>query len=100
MPFEVNASERANADIASIVDYWTEIDPDVAARIHQGIIEHFEALRTNPYVGEIVKTTRAGAFRESFFRSYRIFFNVDESTSSVLVIRVRHVKRRSLRSLE
>lgn len=100
MPFEVSVTERATADVTAIVDYLMEIDFDLALRIHQGIVDHIEGFRDNPFVGEIIKTTRAGILRESLHRSYRIFFIVDEPSRSVSVVRVRHVKRRSLKSLE
>ena len=100
MPFEVSFTERATADVTAIVDYLMEIDPDLAMRIYQGIVDHIEGFRDNPFVGEIIKTTRLGVLRESLCRSYRIFFAVDEPSRNVSVVRVRHVKRRNLKSLE
>lgn len=100
MSFEVNLSENASTDVQGIVDYLVDIDVEVAIRTRQGIVDHIGGFRDNPHVGEIVKSVRNGVLRESRLGSYRIFFTVKEKLNRVDVLRVRHVKRRSLKSLE
>jgi plasmid stabilization system protein ParE len=100
MPFEVVTSRLAAADLAAVVAHLVEIDPELALSVRRDIIGHIEDFRDNPFVGEIIKRTEAGVLPESLCGSYRVFFTVNEVTSLVIVLRIRHVKRRNLKSLE
>jgi plasmid stabilization system protein ParE len=100
MRFEVTLTEQTRIDLNKIVDYWLDIDPELAERIREGIINHIGDFAANFFVGDIIKRHRQGVLRESHDKSYRIFFTADEEAATVDVVRIRHVKRRPLKSLE
>jgi len=100
MRFEVTLTEQTRIDLVKISNYWIEIDPEIAERIRDGIVNYVCELADNPFVGDIIKKLRKGVLRESRYKSYRIFFTVDEESATVEIVRIRHVKRRPLKSLE
>ncbi len=100
MSFEMTISERAAFELTDIVDYLLQFDEELALRTRAGILEYIEKLRSNPHVGDIIRRTRNRITRETRFKAYRIYFQVKEAEQTILVLRIRHYKRRTLKSLE
>jgi plasmid stabilization system protein ParE len=100
MSFEMTISDRAAGELTEIVDYIMQFDEDVALRTRAGIIDYLEKLRANPFAGDIIKRTRNRTTRGTRFKAYRIYFRVIEADQRIVILRIRHYKRRPLKSLE
>jgi plasmid stabilization system protein ParE len=100
MSFEMTISERAAVELDEIVDFLLQFDEGVALRMRAEITDYIVKLRLNPFVGDIIRRTRKHVTRETHFKAYRIYFRVNESEQSILILSIRHYKRRPLKSLE
>jgi len=85
-------------DILEIEDYLFEIDPDVADKFTEAIQNQMESLTKHPFMYQIYEDN-------IYFRSmplpysYRMFYHVDEMSSTIKVHRILHGMRNLKRLL-
>jgi plasmid stabilization system protein ParE len=58
-----------------------------------GIVEHVGILSDFPFIGPSYPRGANGPLRQIVFRSYRIFYDVDEHSQAVSILHVRHGAR-------
>ena len=86
------------ADILEIEDYLFEIDPDVADRFTEAIQNRMDSLAEHPFMHQIYEDNNY--FRSMpLIYSYRVFYHVDEASSTIKVHRILHGMRNLKRLL-
>lgn len=93
MDFEVIWSDSAIEELGEICSYIAQRDPEAALRIGRGILDHVRTLGRFPFIGPHYPRGAFGSLREIVYRSYRIFYDVSESSRSVEIVHVRHGAR-------
>ena len=93
MDFKVIWSEAAIADLQDICSYIAQHNPEAAHRMGRGILEHVRILGSFPFIGPTYPRGVRGSLREIVFRSYRIFYDVSETSRSVEILHVWHGAR-------
>lgn len=93
MDFKIVWSDAAIADLQEICTYIALDSPQAAVRLGRGILDHVRVLASFPYIGPTYPRGVKGTLREIVFRSYRIFYDVDEKSQSVEILHVWHPKR-------
>lgn len=93
MDFKVIWSDTAIADLQDICSYIAHDDTQAAGRIGRGVLDHVRILASFPFIGPAYPRGSHGSLREIVFRSYRIFYDVSESTRSVEILHVWHGAR-------
>ncbi|MEO6787505.1 MAG: type II toxin-antitoxin system RelE/ParE family toxin [Chthoniobacteraceae bacterium] len=80
-------TERASADIETIVRYIVRRNPQAAASIGLGIFNRAQILLTHPQAGTILDELREGGWRKLIFRRWKIIYTIRDG--SIIVGRVR-----------
>lgn len=93
MDFKVIWSEAAIADLSEICSYIGARDSQAAQRLGTGILGHVRILGSFPFIGPTYPRGARGTLREIVFRSYRIFYDVSESSRTVEILHVWHGAR-------
>jgi toxin ParE1/3/4 len=93
MEFKVIWSDAAIADLNEICSYIARYDPHAAHRMGRGILDHVGILASFPYIGPAYPRGARGPLREIVFRSYRIFYDVCETSKCVEILHVWHGAR-------
>lgn len=93
MDFKVIWSDAAIADLHDICSYIARHDPQAAGRVGRGILDHVRILASFPLIGPTYPRGARGSLREIVYRSYRIFYDVAESSHSVEILHVWHGAR-------
>jgi toxin ParE1/3/4 len=93
MDFKVVWSDAAFADLQDICSYIATQDPKAALRIGRGILDHVRILAAFPFIGPTYPRGASGSLREIVFRSYRIFYDVSDTSASVEILHVWHSSR-------
>lgn len=93
MDFKVIWSEAAIGDLRDLCSYIARDNPEAARRMGRGILDHVRILTSFPLIGPSYPRGSRGPLREIVFRSYRIFYDVSESSRSVEILHIRHGAR-------
>jgi len=93
MDFKVIWSDAAIADLRDLCSYIAHRDPQAAHRIGRGILEYVRILGSFPFIGPAYPRGARGSLREIVFHSYRIFYDVSETSRSVEILHVWHGAR-------
>jgi plasmid stabilization system protein ParE len=93
MDFKVIWSDGAISDLHDICSYIARNDPQAARRLGRGILGHVCILGSFPFIGPAYPRGARGSLREIVFRSYRIFYDVSETSRSVEILHVWHGAR-------
>jgi|ERR1035437_882998 toxin ParE1/3/4 len=93
MDFKIVWSDAAIADLQEICSYAAQDDPQAAIRLGQGTLDHVRVLASFPFIGPTYPRGVKGTLREIVFRSYRIFYDVNEKSHSVEILHVWHPRR-------
>jgi len=96
----VTVLPHASADVHSILKETGLHNLAYSLQLELQIRSFFSSLEQQPFVGDIIKSSRHGDLREYFVPPYRVYFTVNELTEEVRVSRVIHYKRRPPRSPE
>jgi plasmid stabilization system protein ParE len=98
MTFDVGVTRRAQRDIDRAYTWYEKRSPQGAVAWHSDILAALERLETFPErcaVAEVESEAFGVEVRQLVCREHRILFTVERR--SVLVLTVRHAKRRPLR---
>lgn len=93
--YEIRTSYLAEKDLENAGDYiaFTLLNPVAAENTVKGIREQVNKLRYFPESHELdddVTLARMGVHK-TYFKEYKIFFMIDNSTYTVFVIRILHM---------
>jgi plasmid stabilization system protein ParE len=91
--FKVIWSEAAIADLRNLCSYIARSDLKAAHRMGRGILDHVGILGSFPFIGPTYPRGARGALGEIVFRSYRIFYEVSETSRTVEILHVWHGAR-------
>jgi len=91
MGYKVVLSQRAIEDLAGIVLYIAENDPQAAVRFGNSLIDHAQQLSEFPRLGRPVRKRRG--VRQLTHAPYLIFYSVNNSNRSIEVLRFWHAAR-------
>ncbi len=86
MGFQVGLTEEAQADLGVVVRFLAEQNPEAAARIGNDILDAALSLTLFPRRGTPVR--RRPGMRNLSLRHYLIFYQVNEATQWVEVVRI------------
>jgi plasmid stabilization system protein ParE len=93
LDFKIVWSDAAIADPQEICSFVAEDDPQAVVGLGRGILEHVRVLASFPFIGPTYPRGVNGTLREIVFRSYRIFYDVNEKSHSVEILHVWHPRR-------
>jgi toxin ParE1/3/4 len=93
MDYKVIWSDSSIEDLRDICNYIAEDEPAAAHRMGQDILDHVQILGSFPFIGPRYPRGSRGSLREIVVRSYRIFYDVSETSQSVEILHVRHGAR-------
>jgi plasmid stabilization system protein ParE len=93
MDYKIIISGRAIADLRSIVTHIAKDNPTAAERFGIELIQRAKPLAQFPHLGRVVPEENDENIREIIFKSYRIFYRVNEQTRLIEVIRYWHAAR-------
>ena len=95
--YKILVSESYHRDIRSIINYITnDIDAPFAAADFLDYIEKIiSSLSHMPYRYNLVDDTylHNKKFRKCIIKNYIIFYNVDESSKTVMIHRILHIRQ-------
>ena len=86
-------SDAAIADLQDLCAYIARHDPQAAQRMGRGLLDHVQVLAAFPLIGPTYPRGARGSLREIVFRSYRIFYDVSETSGRVEILHVWHGAR-------
>src|ERR1041385_2514083 len=90
MDYKIIWTDSAIGDLTNICKYIARDNPDAAGRVGHGILNHVKILETFPFIGPAYPRRSAGTIREIVFGKYRIFYQVQNTSKLVNVLRVWH----------
>ena len=89
---KVRLTLKAEHDLRDIADYLTERSPTAAARVEAHLRAAFQLLSAHPHAG---RRYRGGTRRFTLPRyPYLVFYDLDEAAAEVIVLTIRHGRRR------
>jgi toxin ParE1/3/4 len=93
MGWQVIIAPSAQMDLADIVRYITQHNPDAAARLGFELITRTEILANFPELGRRVPEFNKTDLREIICRSYRIIYRLVPKDQQIQVVRFWHGAR-------
>ena|ERR1700733_3123215 len=93
MGWQIIIAPSAQADLADIVKYIAQHNPDAAARLGFELITRAESLASFPEIGRVVPEFRQQSLREVICRSYRIIYRLRQNNQYVDIVRFWHAAR-------
>ncbi len=91
MDFRVEVKGTAIADLAEIVSYVAQDDPEAATKLGHALLHTALSLSQTPFKGS--PYSRLVSLRKLTLRPYKIFYRVDEPKKLVEVLRFWHSAR-------
>ncbi|MFZ4116835.1 MAG: type II toxin-antitoxin system RelE/ParE family toxin [Chthoniobacterales bacterium] len=88
MGYALRLTSRAVKNLAEIVDYICRNDPDAAFRFEEALLKKADLLTLHPEVGVVVK--RRVGVRYIPYRSYLIFYRIDDISKKIEILRFWH----------
>jgi plasmid stabilization system protein ParE len=85
-------TQRALNDLAEIVGYIAEDDPDAASRFGTSLLDYLELLRTYPRIGPPIRDRLH--VRRLVHSPILIYYTVRQEDHTVEVLHLRHAARR------
>jgi toxin ParE1/3/4 len=93
MGWQVIISPSAQRDLAGIVRYIAQHNPDAAARLGFELITRAESLKTFPELGRMVSEFQHPDLREIIVRSYRVIYRLKRDDQRIEIVRFWHGAR-------
>ena len=91
MDFRVEIKEPAIADLAAIVSYVAQDNPDAAASLGNNLLDAALSLAQMPHKGSLYQ--KLPGIRKLTLRPFKIFYRVNEARRSVEILRFWHSAR-------
>lgn len=93
MGWQVIIAPSAQADLADIVRYIAQHNPDAAARLGYQLITRTEILVNFPEIGRVVPEFKQPNLRELIYRSYRVIYRLNKKEQRIDIVRFWHGAR-------
>jgi len=93
MGWQVIIAPSAQMDLADIVRYIAQHNPDAAARLGFELITRAESLANFPELGRSVPEFHQADLREIICRSYRIIYRLHHRDQRIQIVRFWHGAR-------
>lgn len=94
--YKVIISPLAQRDISNYVEYiaFDKKEPDIALGLSDGFKKEIAKLGTCPYRHEVDEDEELARYeiRKHYYKSYKIYFVIDEKEDAVYVLRVLHMR--------
>lgn len=94
MEFHVSWSFRARNSLKSIFNHIAQDNLPAAEKLRVRILGQTDVLRGSPRIGQRFASAPEREIRQLVEGNYRIFYEIDELRSRVLILTVRHAARR------
>jgi plasmid stabilization system protein ParE len=92
MDFRVEIKDPAIADLAEIVSYIAQDNPDAARALGNNLLGAAISLAQTPYKGS--RYQKLAGIRKLTLRPFKIFYRVNETRKTVEILRFWHSARR------
>ncbi|MDP9097911.1 MAG: type II toxin-antitoxin system RelE/ParE family toxin [Verrucomicrobiota bacterium] len=92
MDFRVEITGPAIADLAEIVSYIAQDNPEAAAALGNNLLDAAMSLAQTPHKGS--RYQKLAGIRKLTLRPFKIFYRVNDRTSAVQILRFWHSARR------
>ena len=89
--WRVAIEPSAQEDVRSALTYYATFAPDVIPRFRQSLRATIRAIRNRPYLAAEIRPNRRHRATPAF--PYHIWYSLDESSATVHVVRIIHVRR-------
>jgi plasmid stabilization system protein ParE len=99
MGFEIDWTETALDDLAGLVRFVAEDDPDAAVRVGDEVIDHVGILSNFPEIGPVFRSRTSGVIRQTTCRPVRIFYRVHGEAKRIEILHIWHGARRDPEAL-
>jgi toxin ParE1/3/4 len=93
MGYRIFWTQIAVQDLRGIFDFISKDNPAAAERVGQELIQEAEAMGLFPRSGRMVPEKKNPLIRETIVGSYRIIYQVDDSSKVVAIVRIWHSAR-------
>ena len=87
MEFKIIISPRAQFEIETITDYYSEISRNVLIHFNERLTETYNYLKINPYFEKRYKNFRAVPIKKF---PYLLFFTIDEDKKIIKILSCFH----------
>jgi toxin ParE1/3/4 len=91
MDFRVEIKDPAIADLAEIVSYIAQDNPDAARALGNNLLDAALSLAQTPYKGS--RYQKLAGIRKLTLRPFKIFYRVNEMRKTVEILRFWHSAR-------
>jgi toxin ParE1/3/4 len=85
---------RAKSDMAEIVEYISQDNPQAAKKWANAIFDSVNGLDDFPEIGRIVPEYAEDTIREIIIGQYRIVYKINQPQKEIYIITVHHSRRR------
>ena len=92
MDFEILFSDQALSDVAEIVGYIAQENPEAARRLGRSLVDHVRMLKAFPHLGALVPK-RPGA-ASSFITPCKIYYRIHADRRVVEILHFWHAARK------
>lgn len=98
MDFRLQYTQRALNDLAEIIGYVAEDDPDAASRFGNNLLDHLDLLTRFPRMGATIR--KRSHVRKMFHSPILVYYQIRENKGLIEVLHLRHGARRPPSSFE
>ena len=93
MGYRIFWTPVAVQDLRGIWDFISQDNPAAAERVGQELIHEAEAVGLFPRSGRMVPEKKDPLIRETIVGSYRVIYQIDDSSRVVAIVRIWHSAR-------
>lgn len=97
MGYDVKWTRRAVSQLRKIVEFISADNPPAAQNLRVRILKQTELLSETPRIGQLYPVESDREVRQLIQDSYRVFHEIDDDRSRVLIMMVRHASRQEPR---
>ena len=90
MGYRIFWTPVAVQDLRGICDFISQDNPAAAERVGVKLIQEAAAMALFPFSGRMVSEKKDPLIRETIVGSYRIIYQVDETSKVVAIVRIWH----------
>ena len=90
---KIQFTTRSKSDIAEIVEYISQENPQAAGNLANSLFESINQLIDFPEIGRVVPEYSEETIREIIFDQYRIVYKISKSSQEIYIITVHHSRR-------
>lgn len=92
MDYRLLYTQRSLADLADIIRYIAEDDPEAASRFGDSLLDHIELLARFPHMGSVIR--KRARVRKLVHSPILVYYQVREDRRLIEILHVRHASRK------